>query len=61
MMSFNYLSFYSYIGQGSYAQVYKVEKIDTSEEFVVKVFDKDNLLKQNSGKDNLIQEIQIMR
>ncbi|CAD8094926.1 unnamed protein product [Paramecium sonneborni] len=49
------------IGKGTYAKVYKVERIDDSSIFAVKIFKSEKLTNKDKGLDSLLKEIDIMR
>ncbi|CAD8082659.1 unnamed protein product [Paramecium primaurelia] len=49
------------IGKGSHAKVYKVERIQDSSIFAVKIFKSEKLTNKEKGLDSLMKEIDIMR
>ncbi len=49
------------IGKGSFARVYLVEDNKNKNQFAVKAFSKEYLLNQSTGKESLINEIEIMQ
>lgn len=62
LIKFNhYFETISIIGRGSFAMVYSVRKIDTNEEFAVKVFNKKYLNENLNEKKSVLNEIKIMR
>lgn len=62
LIKFNhYFETISILGKGSFAIVYSVRKIETNEEFAVKVFNKKWLNNNLGEKKSVLNEIKIMR